>query len=221
MSARACVVSVSFFIAIVLLVGCGGDSATYTNKVSASTATMSTNSSKTSTAPSKSSGHVYKKVEASKSHSILNPAGTRVSPNATGRPVIKPEDKLGKTSFLQCTGRGFAAFHVYISNPLRRHVFSQSGVLLSKAIARGIIAANFAAHELHTASVAAKTEETVAQLSEALQVVSDQMLAIAISLKAGKIDLATVADTRSKVNEISLKALRAGQPIQEVTPKLF
>lgn len=128
---------------------------------------------------------------------------------------LKPEEELGKTAFLAHAGRGFAAFHVYVSKPLRRRTIGRPGVIRKAAIA-----ASYASRELLVASVGAGAEKVVAQLADPLMAVSHRMRQLAMALRSGSLDAGAIIVIRNEVNVISRKALQLGQPIQEVAPKL-
>jgi hypothetical protein len=150
------------------LAGCGESAAKSAS--TAATAPLAGDSTASTPATPQAVRHAQRPGTTSTGTTAANAAAGAPSPHG-----VKPEDQLGKTSFLKSAGRGFAAFHRYVSIPLRKHVFEQTGTAGSEAIAKGAVAASFAARELRAAAAAAGTEAAVAQLAGPLDSVSHGM----------------------------------------------
>jgi hypothetical protein len=222
---RACICTVVVWLLTAFsLVGCGG-SARATKTVSASTAAQRASQTTKKSAKTLGPGASRQQTELNQSHGAENSTSTAATTSSVPARHqghhVKPEEELGKTSFLQRTGRGFAAFHMYISNRLRKHIFSRLGVARSAAIVKGVTAATFAAHELHAASVVAKAEQAVAHLARPLQEVSERMNAIAIDLEAGKVNVVAIVDARCVLYKLGSRSKRFYQSYLEDGLSLF
>jgi hypothetical protein len=130
----------------------------------------------------------------------------------------KPEEQLGGTPFLDAVGSGFAAFHAYISKPLRRGTLKPGGA--PSVTATAAKAATYAKSEIAAAAQAAGQSASLQSLVAPLDALEQRMGTIEAALDAGRLDTAAIVAARAEVNAISRAALAAGQPIQEVAPKL-
>jgi hypothetical protein len=146
------------------------------------------------------------------------PAVAPVKPAKSGREGPKPEEKVGRTPFLAATGRGFGAFHNYISKPLRKNELV--GGTGSPAIKTAATAAVYAAKEVAGAAQAVSHEAALHELAAPLARLATNLGRIGASLSAGQAPEAAIVAARTEVNNISRAALAAGQPIQEIVPKL-
>jgi hypothetical protein len=139
------------------------------------------------------------------------------APSSPGKERPKPEEQLGGTPFLDAAGSGFAAFHAYISKPLRRGTLKPGAAV---AIATAAKAAAYAKSEIGAAAQAAGQSGSLQSLVGPLDALEQRVGTIEAALHTGRLDTAAIFAARAEVDAISRAALAAGQPIQEVVPKL-
>jgi hypothetical protein len=197
--------------------GCGA-SESHSGTTSGSVASTATRGSspapaQSPRAPQKAAGAP---AQSSKQATATAPAHASGS---SGKEKPKPEEQLGGTPFLDAAGSGFAAFHVYISKPLRRGTLKPGA---RAAIATAAKAAAYAKSEIAAAAQAAGQGQSgpLQSLVEPLDALEQRMGTIEAALDTGRLDTAVIVAARAEVNAISRGALAAGQPIQEVPPKL-
>jgi hypothetical protein len=194
----------------VALGGCGA-SESHSGQTSVATASSSTPPAQTATATQQAAST---SAQVSKPAPITPPAQT---PSSSKKEEPKPEEQLGGTPFLDATGSGFAAFHQYISKPLRRGTLKPGA---RAAMATAAQAAAYAKSEIAAAAQAAGQSGSLQRLVGPLEALEQRMSAIEVAFDAGRLETAAVVAARGEVNAISETALAAGQPIQEVVPKL-
>jgi hypothetical protein len=200
-----------------LLAGCGSSTSTGSSTSVASQASARQPSTPTATKPpaptttsAKASTHTAGKAAV--------PAPAPAKPAKSGGEGPKPEEKVGGTPFLAATGRGFGAFHNYISKPLRKNELV--GGAGSPAIKIAATAALYAAKEVAGAAQAVSHEAALHGLEAPLAQLATNLGRIGASLSAGQAPEAAIVAARTEVNSISRAALAAGQPIQEIVPTL-
>jgi hypothetical protein len=212
-----------FLVAVPLtavLAGCGSGSTASTTSAVNSPASPAATTPATNETPAAGTTST---PAATSSPDGTTPAGAAHGQPSTPSPAVaakpKPEEQLGKTPFLAATGQAFAAFHEYVAKPFRKHVFSAAGGS-RPAISKAATAATYASRELTAATAAAEASKDLSEVVAPLKTLQQNLAVIATGLKAGRVDAAAIDKARSQVDSISLKALEAGQPIQEVLPQL-
>jgi hypothetical protein len=204
-----------------ILSGCGGgthsSSSAKSNAPAAQSAPRPTATATTTTgARASKSSRPDKKHIAKKPHEVgAAPSSPAASPSAEPR---KPEEELGKTPFRRAAGLGFAAFHTYISKPLRRGELHQGGS--HAVIAKAATAAAYAASQITTASSAATAIKLPQAVIAKLEAVQKRLKLIEASLKAGQVPAEEIVAARPEVSSVELASYAAGESIEEVTPAL-
>jgi hypothetical protein len=196
------------------LAGCGGSASTVTTTVAE---TPTGTDQPTSAAPATNSPATASPTQTSPTPSPTRTAQSPRPQKAHSTPEkTKPEEKVGGTPFLAAAGRGFGAFHAYVSKPLRERQLS--GGKASKTVRIAAAAAAYAAREAAAAGAAASREAAIRQLAVPLARAAANLQGIGEALAKGGLPEAQVVQARVEVNAISVEALNAGQPIQEITP---
>lgn len=205
-----------------ILAGCGSGStastsSSVTSSAGQSAATTTAASSQTGTSTSAPAQSTKSTGSTTTAAVPSGSAGPSASPPAAHKP--KPEEQLGKTPFLAATGQAFAAFQEDVAKPFRQHLLinSASGQV---TMAKAALAATYSARELESAVTGAAASSSLSPLVGPLTALRHDLASIGASLRAGHLDAKTINAARKAVISISLKALEAGQPIQEVAPKL-
>jgi hypothetical protein len=190
------------------LAGCGSSSSS-TSAVTPPASQTGTTATTQSTASSTATSSTTASTPAASTPATTPQAAPPASKSPGKQP--KPEDQLGKTPFLAAVGSAFGAFHEYISRPLRKHKVS---------VAQAATAAEYASRQLSAATTAAQASPSLQALSAPLAALQHQLGMVSSSLKAGHVDDAAITKAREEIYAISVKALEAGTPIQEVAPRL-
>jgi hypothetical protein len=207
----------SSFVALTVAAALGGCGASESHGGDTSGPTASSTTQSAPAAPA--SVTTTPKVASTPVQSAKHATATAPAPvSKTSSKEPKPEEQLGGTPFLDAAGSGFAAFHAYISKPLRRGTLKLGGA--PAAIATAAKAATYAKSEIAAAAQAAGQSASLQSLVGSLDALEQRLGTIQASLDAGRLDTAAIAAARAEVNAISRAALAAGQPIQEVAPKL-
>lgn len=197
-----------------LLTGCGSSTST-----GGSSTSVASQTSVPATAPTKPTTVTTTSAKAPTSTpsatAAPTPAPAKPAPSGEG---TKPEEKVGGTPFLAATGRGFGAFHNYISKPLRKN--DLTGGAGSPAMKIAATAARYAAKEVTGAARAVSHEAGLHALEAPLAQLATNLGRIGASLSAGQTPEAAIVAARTEVNNISRAALAAGQPVQEIVPTL-
>jgi hypothetical protein len=190
--------------------GCGGgDTARTSSLTHAPVATSGTTTAATVSNP-RQTPTAAPPASTSRTTPSPRPSSSRATTPA------KPEDRVGGTPYLAATGRGFGAFHAYVSKPQRRRDLARG----SKAVRQAAVAAEYAAREVAAAGRVALNDPATRPLSQPLVGLAGNLRVLGGELKAGRVDAKDIEQASSEILAISRASLAVGEPIQEVTPAL-